>query len=146
MTADKPPKRRSSGSRRPTPGRHRPRVCPIVGVGASAGGLEAFSQLLEHLPDDTGMAYVFVQHLDPQHASLLTELLARKSHMPVTQVIDETAVAANHVYVIPPNTCRSTPFCSPSPTNAASRPSASCCRAPRRTARAAWPPSSRRAA
>lgn len=104
MTADKPPKRRSSGSRRPTPGRHRPRVCPIVGVGASAGGLEAFSQLLEHLPDDTGMAYVFVQHLDPQHASLLTELLARKSHMPVTQVIDETAVAANHVYVIPPNT------------------------------------------
>jgi chemotaxis methyl-accepting protein methylase/GAF domain-containing protein/PAS domain-containing protein len=104
MTADKPPKCRSSGSRRPTSGRHSPRACPIVGVGASAGGLEAFSQLLEHLPADTGMAFVFVQHLDPQHASLLTELLARKSRMPVTQVTDETAVAANHVYVIPPNT------------------------------------------
>ncbi len=104
MAADKPPTRRSSGSRRPTSARRRPRVCPIVGVGASAGGLEAFSQLLEHLPRDTGMAYVLVQHLDPQHASLLTELLGRKAHMPVTEVVDETAVVADHIYVIPPNT------------------------------------------
>ena len=104
MAADKPPTSRSSGSRRPTSARRRPRVCPIVGVGASAGGLEAFSQLLEHLPGDTGMAYVLVQHLDPQHASLLTELLGRKAHMPVTEVVDETAVVADHIYVIPPNT------------------------------------------
>jgi len=74
----------------------------IVGVGASAGGLEAFTELLSHLPDDTGMAFVLIQHLDPSHESHLTELLARESKMPVAEVHGETRVAANHVYVIPP--------------------------------------------
>ena len=58
----------------------------IVGVGASAGGLEAFTELLSHLPDDTGMAFVLIQHLDPKHESHLTELLSRESKMPVCEV------------------------------------------------------------
>ena len=75
---------------------------PIVGVGASAGGLEAFTELLRHLPDDTGMAFVLIQHLDPKHPSHLTELLSRESKMPVSEVSGDTRVKANHVYVIPP--------------------------------------------
>ncbi len=75
----------------------------IVAVGASAGGLEAFTQLLRALPDDTGMAFVFIQHLDPKHRSLLSELLAKSTKMPVVEAKHGTTVAANHVYVIPPN-------------------------------------------
>jgi two-component system CheB/CheR fusion protein len=77
---------------------------PIVGVGASAGGLEAFTQLLNHLPADPGMAFVLVQHLDPKHSSSLVELLTRSTKMPISQVTDGTSVEPNHVYVIPPNT------------------------------------------
>src|SRR5437773_8331966 len=77
---------------------------PVVGVGASAGGLEAFTQLLKHLPADTGMGFVLVQHLDPQHESALTHLLTRATAMPVREVTDNLRVEANHVYVIPPNT------------------------------------------
>jgi two-component system CheB/CheR fusion protein len=74
----------------------------VVGVGASAGGLEAFTELLGHLPDDTGMAFVLIQHLDPMHESHLTELLSKASKMPVSEVKAETRVKANRVYVIPP--------------------------------------------
>ena len=73
----------------------------ILGIGASAGGLEAFTQLLEHLPSSTGMGYVLIQHLDPTHASQLSEILSRKSSMPVREVHRETRVEADHVYVIP---------------------------------------------
>ena len=77
--------------------------CPtIVGVGASAGGLEAFTELLSHLPDDTGMAFVLIQHLDPKHDSHLTELLSKESKMPVSEVTAGTRIEANHVYVISP--------------------------------------------
>src|SRR5947199_2790885 len=76
---------------------------PVVGVGASAGGLEAFTQMLGALPADTGMAFVLVQHLAPRHASLLTEILARATTMPVTEAQDETRVEPNRVYVIPPD-------------------------------------------
>src|SRR3954471_22539924 len=76
---------------------------PIVGVGASAGGLEAFSQLLKHLPADTGMAFVLVQHLDPKHGSMLSEILGRSTKMAVVQVQDGMPVEPNRVYVIPPN-------------------------------------------
>jgi two-component system, chemotaxis family, CheB/CheR fusion protein len=84
----------------------------IVGIGASAGGLEAFSQLLRHLSIRPGrrgvkepeMAYVLIQHLDPNHPSLLTEILARTTKMPVMEVTDGIEVQPNHVYVIPPNT------------------------------------------
>jgi two-component system CheB/CheR fusion protein len=74
----------------------------VVGAGASAGGLEAFTELLSHLPDDTGMAFVLIQHLDPDHESHLTELLARASKMPISEVKGETRAEANHVYVIAP--------------------------------------------
>src|SRR6478672_2381496 len=77
---------------------------PIVGVAASAGGLEAFTQLLSHLPIDTGMAFVLIQHLAPDHQSLLSEILARVTQMSVCEVKNDTTVEPNHVYVIPPNT------------------------------------------
>ncbi|HEY9643453.1 MAG TPA: chemotaxis protein CheB [Coleofasciculaceae cyanobacterium] len=77
---------------------------PVVGIGASAGGLEAFTQLLNHLPIDTGMAFVLVQHLDPNQKSLLSEILSRTTRMPVSEVQEGMAVEPNHVYVIPPNT------------------------------------------
>jgi two-component system CheB/CheR fusion protein len=76
---------------------------PIVAVGASAGGLEAFSQLLQPLGADSGMAIVLVQHLAPKNPSLLPELLAGQTRMPVRQVTDGTKVEADHVYVIPPD-------------------------------------------
>ncbi|HVF69524.1 MAG TPA: chemotaxis protein CheB [Xanthomonadales bacterium] len=79
------------------------KIFPIVGIGASAGGLEAFRELLTALPTETGMAFVLVQHLDPTHDSILTTLLAKKTSMPVTEVTDSIHVVPNHVYVIPPN-------------------------------------------
>ncbi len=76
---------------------------PVVCVGASAGGLEAFTQLLGALPTDTGMAFVLVTHLSPSHASHLAEILSRATRMPVTEVKDEPKVQPNSVYVIPPD-------------------------------------------
>ena len=76
---------------------------PLVAIGASAGGLDAISELLAALPAQGEMAYVLVQHLDPAHASLLPELLAKKTLMPVVQIEDDLAVQSAHVYVIPPN-------------------------------------------
>jgi len=76
---------------------------PVVGIGASAGGLEVFKRLLGLLPSDTGFAIVFVQHLDPNHHSTLAEILARATAMPVSEAADGMAVEANHVYVIPAN-------------------------------------------
>ena len=75
----------------------------IAAIGASAGGMEAFTELLHHLPVDTGMAFVLIQHLDPKHHSMLTELLSKKTIMPVKEVTDGMRVEANQVYVIPPN-------------------------------------------
>jgi two-component system CheB/CheR fusion protein len=77
---------------------------PVVGIGASAGGLEAYSELLHNLPEKTGMAFVLVQHLDPKHVSGLQEILARTTGIPVTEVTHGTKVRPDHVYVIPPNT------------------------------------------
>jgi two-component system, chemotaxis family, CheB/CheR fusion protein len=76
----------------------------IVGIGASAGGLEAFTTFFTHMPPDTGMAFILVQHLDPQQPSLLPELLAPHTRMPVRAIADRTPVAPDHVYLIPPNT------------------------------------------
>jgi two-component system CheB/CheR fusion protein len=75
----------------------------IAAIGASAGGIEAFGELVRHLPTDTGMAFILIQHLDPTHHSILTELVAKETAMPVVQVSDGLAVEPNHVYVIPPN-------------------------------------------
>lgn len=76
----------------------------VVGVGSSAGGLEAFTQLLTHLDDDTGMAFVLIQHLDPLHDSRLTDLLVKATSMPLVEVTEGMTVCPNHVYVIPKNT------------------------------------------
>jgi chemotaxis methyl-accepting protein methylase/PAS domain-containing protein len=76
---------------------------PIVGLGASAGGLEAMLQFLRHGPENSGMAFVVVQHLDPNHKGLLPELLQRATGMEVLQVRDRMEVKPNCVYVIPPN-------------------------------------------
>jgi len=77
--------------------------CLVVGIGASAGGLEAFTQLLQHLSVDTGLAFVLVQHLDPHHESALTHILTRTTSMPVREVSNNLRVVANHIYIIPPN-------------------------------------------
>ena len=76
---------------------------PIVGVGASAGGLEAFTQLLQALPLDTGMGFVLVQHLDPHHKSLLVELLGAGAPIPVLEAADGVAIRENCAFVIPPD-------------------------------------------
>lgn len=76
---------------------------PVVGMGASAGGLEAFEQFFRHVAPDNGMAYVLVPHLDPDHASLLTEILQRITTMPVIEAQDQIVVEPDCVYVIPPN-------------------------------------------
>ena len=75
----------------------------IVAIGASAGGIEAITELIRSLPPDTGMAFVLIQHLDPKHHSILTQLISKETAMRVVEVDDGMTVEANHVYVIPPN-------------------------------------------
>jgi two-component system CheB/CheR fusion protein len=76
---------------------------PIVGIGASAGGLEALEQFLRNVPESSGIAFVIIQHLDPTHKGMMTELLQRITGMQVFQVVDRMLVKPNCVYVIPPN-------------------------------------------
>ena len=76
---------------------------PIVGMGASAGGLEAFEEFFQSMPADSGMAFVIVVHLSPDHVSLLPELLQKKTSMPVVHVTENLKVEPNRVYVVPPN-------------------------------------------
>lgn len=80
-----------------------PAPFPVVGIGASAGGLEAFSTLLKALAADLGMAYVLVPHLDPQRESAFTQILERVTRMPVHQIEESIPIEPDHVYVIPPN-------------------------------------------
>jgi len=87
---------------RPLPSTHPTRGPAIVGVGASAGGLDACIKLLAAVPPDSAFALVIVQHLDPTHYSLLVELLAKHTDMPVLQATDGMAIEPAHVYVIPP--------------------------------------------
>ena len=76
---------------------------PVVGIGGSAGGLDAFTRLLHALPNDTDMAFVIVQHLDPHHTSHLADILTKSTSMPVRNVEDGIRIEPNEVYVIPPN-------------------------------------------
>ena len=76
---------------------------PIIGIGASAGGLEALEAFLQHVPADSGCAFIVVQHLDPTHSNMLPELLQRGCAMPVSLASEGRKVAPDHVYVIPPN-------------------------------------------
>lgn len=76
---------------------------PIVGIGASAGGLEALEQFLGNVPPASGIAFVVIQHLDPMHQGIMPELLQRRCEMPVLQAVDRIEAKPDHVYVIPPN-------------------------------------------
>ncbi len=76
---------------------------PVVGIGASAGGLEAFKKLIKAITEDSGMAYILVQHLHPGHESALPEILQRVSKIPVQEISDNVKVQPNHIYVIPSN-------------------------------------------
>src|SRR5208283_5738263 len=75
---------------------------PIVGIGASAGGLEPITKLLENLPTQTGLSFVVIQHLAPGQESMLPEILSRSTKMKVQQAKDAMHVEQDHVYVIPP--------------------------------------------
>lgn len=77
--------------------------CVVVGLGASAGGLDAYRQFLQAMPGDSGIAFVMIQHLDPSHESLMADLLSQHTDMPVQQVEKAIRVEPNHVYMIPPN-------------------------------------------
>src|SRR5438105_440313 len=118
MPANK--KKKSSGTQRPAvPRKVKPQfgpdgagekqkaslACPIVGIGGSAGGFEAAMEFLRHLPQKTGMAYEIVQHLDPHHASRLSNLLGKVTAMPVSEITVTTTPKPNTVYVQPPNKC-----------------------------------------
>ncbi len=76
---------------------------PVVGIGASAGGLDAFKKLLKAIPEDSGMAYVLVQHLAPDRESMLPEILQKVTNLPVLEIADDIKVEPNHIYVIPSN-------------------------------------------
>ena len=86
-----------------TPDKQKPLPCPIVGIGASAGGLEALEQFLRHVPEKCGIAFVVVQHLDPTHKGVMAELLQRATSMEVCQARDRMKVKPDCVYLIPPN-------------------------------------------
>src|ERR1700733_1004544 len=75
----------------------------VVGIGASAGGVQALQHLFAALPEETGAAFVVVVHLDPQMRSELSSILAARTHMPVSQVEKAVPLQADHVYVIPPD-------------------------------------------
>src|SRR5438128_69256 len=102
-SSSQPRVEKSPASTAPSPKTPAP-AFPFVGIGASAGGLDAFTQLLKHLPTDTGMGFVLVQHLDPDHESALAQILSRVTSMPVREVANELRMAPNHVYIIPPHT------------------------------------------
>ena len=99
---------RPTGTARPRPGRSASRQRSrsddflVVGIGASAGGLEALYKLFDELPPDTGMAFVLIQHLDPTHSSMMVGLLAGHTAMQVLEAADGMPVERDHVYVIPP--------------------------------------------
>ena len=76
----------------------------VVGIGASAGGIDALKDFFAAMPADTGMAFVVIQHLDPDHVSYMAGLLARHTTIAVAQAEDGMEVRANSVYTIPPNT------------------------------------------
>ena len=140
----------------------------IVGIGASAGGLEALERFFDNVPQDTGMAFVVVQHLSPDFKSLMDELLARHTELPIHLVEDGMPVEADHVYLIPPKKemiisggrlllserdraagaarCRSTCSSARWRRTAGRARSRSCCRAAAATARAASATSTRPAA
>jgi two-component system CheB/CheR fusion protein len=104
MTANLPPADDAAASTPPDAASTPVESFAVVGIAASAGGLEAYTSLLRYLPPDTGMAFVLIQHLSPDYESMLAEILGRVTAMPVTQAQDGMSIEPNQVYVIPPNT------------------------------------------
>ena len=94
-------KKKETLSKNPQPTQAKSDQFPIVGIGASAGGLNAIQTLLQNLPENTGLAFVVIQHLAATQESMLPEILSRSTKMPVTKVTNEMPVEINHVYVIP---------------------------------------------
>src|SRR5437764_1356920 len=92
-------KKRTAGKANPK--HFEPTMFPVVGVGASAGGLDAFTSFLKHLPPKPDMAFVFITHLDPQYVSKLSEILPRATSLPVVEIGQKTPVRVNHLYVVP---------------------------------------------
>ena len=90
----------------PAPASAQPDRFPIAGIGASAGGLDAITELVRHLPPDICMSFVLVQHLDPGHESALTQILGRATSLPVSEATDNLPVEPRQIYVIPPNQAR----------------------------------------
>lgn len=78
------------------------RPIPVIGIGASAGGLQALEKFFRSMPTDLGAAFVIVQHLDPDHESILSELIGKYTKMEVIQIVDKTEIEPDHVYIIPP--------------------------------------------
>ena len=76
---------------------------PVVGIGSSAGGLEALGKMFSNMPDDSGAGFVLIQHLDPSHKSSMAELLSRYTNMEVVEIEDGMRVEPNKLYVTPPN-------------------------------------------
>src|SRR5579872_504068 len=110
MPEDRPPQakaRRPRSSERALPPRSAPSGSgdfPVVGIGASAGGLDACRKLVDALPAGNGMAFILVQHLDPTHKSMMVDLLAGHTSMTVRQATDGMLLEREHLYVIPPGT------------------------------------------
>jgi two-component system CheB/CheR fusion protein len=76
---------------------------PVVGVGASAGGLDAFKRLIRGIPEKSGVAYILVQHLEPTHESMLVDILQKVTRVPVQEITNNVRVEPDHIYVIPAN-------------------------------------------
>ncbi len=103
MKKKSPPTPKSSKSAKKSTAQTTGKPFPIVGIGASAGGLEAFEQFFKNMPPDSGMAFILVPHLDPGHASMMPDLLKRFTRMKVVEIADGTKTVPNQVYVVPPN-------------------------------------------
>ncbi len=80
----------------------KPRGFLIVGLGASAGGIQALRQFFEHVPEDSHMAYVVILHLSPDHDSKLAQVLQAVTTIPVTKVTEKVKIEPDHIYVVPP--------------------------------------------
>jgi two-component system CheB/CheR fusion protein len=82
---------------------HSSNLFPVVGVGASAGGLEAFKRLIKAIPENSGMAYILVQHLEPTHESILPDILQKVTRIPIHEITNNVRVEPNIIYIIPSN-------------------------------------------
>jgi two-component system CheB/CheR fusion protein len=100
-TRKRPTQSQAASAKLSEPSTH-PALTPVIGLGASAGGLQAFTDFFEAMPDKSGMAFVAVHHVSPDHKSLMADLLSKHTNMTVELAVDHTVVKPDHVYIIPP--------------------------------------------